>query len=345
MQARSFSSIAALMLGVALVATPAFAADTVAGNKGTPAANRDAPVTLPGKVTPMPVPKVDASSLSRGPLGLDPAAAAESMATLTHSADGSDSETPASGELRDILTQAIQGSGKQSMSTDRVVTGADDRTQVTDTTQYPDYAVGWLIIQDQKGDYSTCTGTLIGPKTVITAAHCVYDHETGGWVKDIIFAPGATDAQTAPFGTFEWADANILKGFVSNYDGKNYGSAMPWDLAVIELKDEAGNQLGWMGFRVDDAIDFKANVIGYPGDKPDGTMWQTKCDVPPDHFGDQIYYHDCDTYAGSSGSAMWEDAGKGDLYIRGINVAEDDKVNYGVRLIKPYFQFIQDNYK
>ena len=42
---------------------------------------------------------------------------------------------------------------------------------------------------------------------------------------------------------------------------------------------------------------------------------------------------------------MWEDAGKGDLYIRGVNVAEDDKVNYGVRLIKPYFQFIQDNYK
>jgi len=68
-------------------------------------------------------------------------------------------------------------------------------------------------------------------------------------------------------------------------------------------------------------------------------------DFPPDHFGDQIYYHDCDTYAGSSGSSMWEDAGKGDLYIRGVNVAEDDKVNYGVRLIKPYFQFIQDNYK
>ena len=70
---------------------------------------------------------------------------------------------------------------------------------------------------------------------MITAAHCVYDHENGGWVKDIIFAPGATAAQTAPFGTFEWADANILKGFVSNYDGKNYGSSMPWDLAVIEL--------------------------------------------------------------------------------------------------------------
>ena len=144
MQARTSTSLAALLLGVALVATPAFAADSVAGKQGAPATNRDAPVALPGKLTPKPVPKVDASSLSRGPLGLDPAAAAESMATITHSADGTDTETPASGELRDILNQAIQGSTKQEMSTDRVVTGTDDRTQITDTTKYPAYAVGWL---------------------------------------------------------------------------------------------------------------------------------------------------------------------------------------------------------
>ena len=107
-----------------------------------------------------------------------------------------------------------------------------------------------------------------------------------------------------------------------------------WDLAEIELAEEAGNQIGWMGFRIDDASDFKAEIIGYPGDKPDGTMWDVKCDVPAANFGDQLFWHSCDTYAGSSGSAMFENAdGKGDLYIRGINVAEDDKVNYGLRLI------------
>jgi V8-like Glu-specific endopeptidase len=42
---------------------------------------------------------------------------------------------------------------------------------------------------------------------------------------------------------------------------------------------------------------------------------------------------------------MWEDRGGGDLYIRGINVAEDDKVNYGVRFTEAYYQFIVDNYK
>jgi V8-like Glu-specific endopeptidase len=100
-----------------------------------------------------------------------------------------------------------------------------------------------------------------------------------------------------------------------------------------------------MGFRVDDGTELKATVIGYPGDKPEGTMWKAGCDVTPDHFGDQLFWHDCDTFAGSSGSAMWDLNAQGEPSIRGINVAEDDKVNYAVRLTKPYFQFLMDNYK
>ena len=345
MQTRSITSISALLLGVALVATPVFAADSVDGSKGSgKPVTRDAPVVLPKNIKPLPVPKVEAGSLSRGLAGMDPAAAADAMATITHTPDGTDTETPASGDLRALLPDAINAKG--SGSTDRVVSkGNDDRAQITDTSAYPAFTVGWLIGQTSKGDYYTCTGTLIGPKSVITAAHCVYDHESGGWVSKLIFVPGATDAQTAPYGTFEWADAKILKGFVSEYDGKNYGSSMPWDLAEIELKDDAGNQIGWQGFKVDDASDFKATMLGYPGDKPDGTMWQTKCDVPAANFGDQLFWHTCNTYPGSSGSSMFDVDAKGDQHIRGINVAEDDKVNYGVRLTDTYFKFITDNYK
>ena len=341
MQLRTMTT--AILLGAALLASPAFA--QTAGNKG-PAeipANRDAPFSLPGKATPMPPLKIDSSTLSRGPLALDPAAALASMGTETLNRDGSTDSKPASEGLRAILEKEMKGS--EAATTDRVVVGPDDRKQITDASDYPARIVGWLWSQAQDDSWSTCSATLIGPYTVLTAAHCVYVHEKNGWIKQMVFLPGVTDPESAPFGQFDWENINILKGYIDNYDGTNYGSAMPWDLAVITLQEDAGNQLGWIGFRADDASQWAATIIGYPGDKPDGTMWKTTCDIAPDQFGDQIYWHDCDTFAGSSGSSMYEDAGGGDLYVRGINVAEDDKVNYGVRFIDSYYQFIIDNYK
>ncbi|MER3404100.1 MAG: hypothetical protein C4289_02065, partial [Chloroflexota bacterium] len=38
---------------------------------------------------------------------------------------------------------------------------------------------------------------LIGPDVVLTAAHCLYDHESGGWVAALAVVPGA-DGETWP---------------------------------------------------------------------------------------------------------------------------------------------------
>ena len=102
-----------LMIGAALAATPVLAADTVAGNRG-PAekpANRDAIVSFPA-ATPMPTPKVDATSLSRGFFDQDEAAALDGLATLSVSSDGTTSETAASGDLRDAFNEAVKGHQK-----------------------------------------------------------------------------------------------------------------------------------------------------------------------------------------------------------------------------------------
>jgi V8-like Glu-specific endopeptidase len=345
MQTRALTSIPLLLLSAALIAGPAFAADTMAGGKGSAAAgaSRDAPLTLPAKAAPRPVPKIDPASLARGPLALDPAAALDSMGTVTLSRDGSVSRQPASTGMRAILDEEMKGSGKGTPGA--TVQGKDDRTQIThiDVNTYPESTVGWLWTQDQKGDWTTCTGTLIGTKYVLTAAHCVYDSPTATFVKAMTFIPGETDSKTAPFGQFDWEHVNVLQGFVDNYDGKNYGSVMPWDLAVIELSDTAGTQAGYMGFRVDNGKDFHAIMVSYPGDKPDGTMWTQTCDVPTKDFGDEVFKHSCDTAPGSSGAALYEDStGKGEWYIRGINVAEDDNNNYGLRITGTTFQFISD---
>ena len=70
MQARNvhalstLTSLSALLLGAALLATPALAVDEVAGAHGASVVNRDAPVTLPGNIQQKPLPKVDPASLS-----------------------------------------------------------------------------------------------------------------------------------------------------------------------------------------------------------------------------------------------------------------------------------------
>jgi hypothetical protein len=111
---RILTIAALLMVGAALAASPVLAADAVPGNKG-PADrgfNRDAPLSLPGAVTPLPTPKVDPGATSRGIFDQDEAAGLDGLATLTLNSDGSVTETPASADLRDAFSEAVRGHRK-----------------------------------------------------------------------------------------------------------------------------------------------------------------------------------------------------------------------------------------
>jgi len=67
------------------------------------------------------------------------------------------------------------------------IMGHDDRTPL-DTQEWPWAAIG--RVNRSTGGF--CTGTLIGPRVVLTAAHCVYDKRTGQRVRpaDLHFLPG-----------------------------------------------------------------------------------------------------------------------------------------------------------
>ncbi len=224
---------------------------------------------------------------------------------------------------------------------DRTVFGDDTRVNIVETDRHPFRMFGYVQIEKQNGNFAGCSGTLIGSRTVLTAAHCLYDHENG-WRRNFVFVPGMKDMHTAPFGAFEYESASIMQGYIDNYQGY-YGSVMAWDLGVIILKQRAGDTAGWMSITHDPELaGFTANIIGYPGDKPEGTMWRASCDVDSDSIGWLTFAYACDTYPGSSGSGVYDyDEATRSRTILGVNVAENPVANTAVRLNATYFEWVR----
>ena len=99
-----------LMIGAALAASPVLAQALTAGNTG-PAeipATRDAPLSLPGELTPMPTPKVDVSTV-RDIFGMDSAQAVDSLGTVSIDRAGDVTETEASDALRAAFEAETKG--------------------------------------------------------------------------------------------------------------------------------------------------------------------------------------------------------------------------------------------
>ena len=181
-----------------------------------------------------------------------------------------------------------------------VVIGTDDRQQITGTGAYPWRAICSLLITAADGARYIGTGWFAGPRLVVTAGHCVFMRDHGGWVRSIDVIPGRNGA-TQPYGTRTGTIFRSTKGWTEqNNRDFDYGAILLTGGSAL------GSQTGFFGLGVRSDAELRSynvNVSGYPGDKPVGTQWWMARQV--DSVTAQTIVYQLDTAGGQSGAPVW----------------------------------------
>lgn len=178
------------------------------------------------------------------------------------------------------------------------VFGSDDRALVPKTTDAPWRWSAALRIKARDGKRFVGTGWFIGPRTLVTAGHCLFMHDHGGFAESIEVIP-ALDGTTRPF-------QSVVARRFGSVEGWTLKRNSDFDYGAITLESDLAPVGAFTYAAVPDELLASANlnISGYPADRDGATRQYFHARQIVRVSARRLYYH-IDTFGGQSGSAAW----------------------------------------
>jgi V8-like Glu-specific endopeptidase len=206
---------------------------------------------------------------------------------------------------RSLRHLVVKGKSGPILPPFETVINVDERVRILDTDLAPWRMICALRMRGPTGAGAIGTGWFIGPRTVLTAGHCVFsNYFFSGWASTIEVIPGLNGqgdtSDTRPYGSVSSERFSSIDRWTGQEDPD-------FDIGCIHLDEPLGDKVGWFAIAAlppERLESFLVNVSGYPADRGAGAeQYHARNRVL--RVSERRLFYEVDTYGGQSGAPVW----------------------------------------